>query len=183
MSYICLGWGSLIWRPEDLPLVNKRPDAWREDGPELPVEFLRQSNNGCLTLVIDRNSPQSRVLWNELSVDSLSAAIEALRQREGNTRSSWIGRWPQGDEFECADIVDRWARPRGFSGVVWAAMPAKHDEKDGLRPTQNEAIAYLKALEGDQFDLAEEYVRRAPKQIDTPYRRAIVDELGWHSIQ
>lgn len=159
---VCLGWGSLIWRPEDLPLVDNRPEAWRADGPELPVEFLRVSSNGCLTLVVDESSPDVPVLWNQLSVNTMPEAIEALRLREGDTRRSWIGSWPNDSIFEGGRNVERWARSRSFEGVVWTAIPAKFDSTDHRRPTQAEALNYLLGLSGNVRTRAEEYVRRAP---------------------
>lgn len=40
-------------------------------------------------------------------------------------------------------------------------------------------IESLRALEGADRDQAEEYVRKAPSEVDTPYRRRIVRDLGW----
>ena len=48
---VCLGWGSLIWRPGDLPVGD-----WRDDGPEIKVEFVRESTDHRLTLVLARIS-------------------------------------------------------------------------------------------------------------------------------
>ena len=45
---VCLGWGSLIWRPVDLPVGD-----WRDDGPEIKVEFVRESTDHRLTLMLD----------------------------------------------------------------------------------------------------------------------------------
>lgn len=176
---VCLGWGSLIWRPEQLPLVNNRAEAWKKNGPELPVEFLRVSSNGCLTLVVDSDAPKSRVLWNELAVATLEEAVDHLRRREGDTRRSWIGRWPSSSDFECSEIVDKWARQQGLAGVVWTAIPPRFQEQNSIRPTLAEALDYLGQLEGKRLAEAEEYVRRAPLQIDTPYRRAFTQNLGW----
>ncbi len=47
-----IGWGSLIWDPRGLPIKCK----WHKNGPELPIEFSRISQDGRLTLVIDKNT-------------------------------------------------------------------------------------------------------------------------------
>jgi hypothetical protein len=58
---VCLGWGSLIWNPKDLPVED-----WHGDGPALPVEFARISRGGRLTLVVADSAAQLPVLWTRL---------------------------------------------------------------------------------------------------------------------
>lgn len=179
----CLGWGSLIWDPKELPLTNRRPEAWQDDGPELPLEFARVSKNGRLTLVIDPASAAVRVLWNSLRVASLADAVEALQMREGVETDRPIGRWRSDYEYPFADVIGRWAHSRELKGVVWTALGPRFNGRSGQRPSQDEAVEYLAGLSNGPRCLAEQYVRCAPLQIDTLYRRAIIDALGWSATR
>ena len=51
-----------------------------------------------------------------------------------------------------------------------------------MTPTSAQVIAYLRSLDGQQKTKAEEYVRKAPQQIKTAYRKAIELELGWTAL-
>jgi hypothetical protein len=60
MKIACLGWGSLVWDPRELPVRGK----WFEDGIFLPIEFARQPCDGRLTLVIVPDyEVRARGLW------------------------------------------------------------------------------------------------------------------------
>src|SRR5687768_5156799 len=74
----CLGWGSLVWDPRELPTRGK----WFEDGPFLPVEFARQSSDGRLTLVLVPTGTAVRSLWAPFSIDTVHEARKALGERE-----------------------------------------------------------------------------------------------------
>lgn len=171
---VCLGWGSLIWDQKNLPVKGQ----WHEDGASLPVEFVRQSINGRLTLVIDQSSQLMPVLWAELNVESLSEAAEALRIREG-TACQNIGRWPDSEGFDFGKDVAAWSKGKGVDGVVWTALGPQFSGERGRRPSENESIDYLRGLSGEARALAQEYVQKAPRQIDTAYRRAIMAAFGW----
>lgn len=175
MVIACLGWGSLIWDPRDLPVGG----AWFEDGPLIRVEFSRQSNDGRLTLVIIDSAPEVRSLWATLNSKTLIDARSALMKREGTSKEEYIASWSRGDEApKTIPGLPEWAAGRDITDVVWTALPSRF--ADAARaPTALEAVRYLDGLTDKGRDLAEEYIRRAPLQIDTPYRRAIVQELGW----
>lgn len=176
---VCLGWGSLIWRPGCLPTMGD----WHTDGPELPVEFARQSGDGRITLVIERRAERVPVLWTRLTVGSVDAARRALADREGvclsrNPRS--IGHWSlegASRHRESAGISE-WARVKGADAVVWTALKPRFNN-ELVTPTREEVIGRLWSLEGPERSKAEEYVRKAPSQIRTAYREAIEVELGW----
>lgn len=173
---ICLGWGSLIWQQGELDISGE----WRKDGPEVPVEFLRQSINGRLTLVIEPSSPKLMVLWAMMQTDDIDVARENLRKREGNTKKEYIGVWTQ-DIKSPENIPDlaNWAKQIGATAVIWTALPAKFDGDDFRKPTLEEAIAYLEQLDQTKKELAEEYIRKVPQQISTRYRAGFESYFGW----
>ena len=177
----CLGWGSLIWDPRELPVQG----AWFEDGPLVRVEFARQSRDGRMTLVLDGSARPVRSLWAIMDRTDMAVAAEALRERGGVGTGTprWIGRWNLADDP--ADLVvdlPGWARTRGVDGVVWTALPSKFGGQEGRTPSIEEAVTYLRGLTGTARDNAERYVRRAPRQIDTRYRRRIEAEFSWTPV-
>jgi len=174
MKVACLGWGSLVWRPEALPVRR----VWFADGPLLPIEFARQSDDGRITLVLVSGLPPVRSLWALMSVGELESARAALAKREN---SECIGYWTpdenSGSKF--VPSIERWAVSKGIDAVVWTDLPPKFERRNGRVPTAEEVIGYLQNLSEETQRLAEEYIRRAPGQIDTTYRRRIEAELGW----
>jgi hypothetical protein len=179
MNIVCLGWGSLIWNPRDLK-VSK----WQEDGPALPVEFARVSQDGRLTLVLLNEGHHVPFLHARMEANDLPAAVNALAQREGCSASR-IGTWKRTDAAPGGlrqQAISAWARERNLDGVVWTALGPRFAGMDGRIPTSNEAVAYLRALAGEVKPKAEEYVRKTPRQIRTPYRQVLENELGWTEL-
>ena len=174
-----LGWGSLVWNPGALPIQR----FWHNDGPYIRAEFLRQSSNKRLTLVLSETANPTRSLWATYAGTDRNAACEALREREGiSQRNSamHIGSWTRGQPNpDCILELEPWATAHGINSVVWTALPPKFNGANNTSPTVEEAVTYLSGLEGPERDTAEEYIRRAPQQIDTAYRRRIEAALGW----
>lgn len=204
----CLGWGSLIWDPRELPIRRR----WFEDGPLVPVEFVRLSEKGRVTLVIDENAQPVRVLWALMDPMEIDEAAEALRTREGTSRKNIgvcnlaSGTTPPGPRTKSrkspsrrghdpkralahegvTDAVRQWAQGHGLDAIIWTALQpkwwksGKGKPEDGVPPSSSEEVVeYLRKLKGAKRDQAECYVRRAPRQVDTEYRRAIEAALGW----
>lgn len=179
----CIGWGSLIWNTGSLDVDGH----WRADGPLIPVEYARQSDNGLITLVVVEGCAQVITLWSAFNTRDLAAARESLRRRERilpTHASRFIAHWRRGEDAisEPAATISRWAAEKDFEAAVWTNLPPKFDGIDGRVPTENEVIAYLRTLEGQVRAAAEEYVRRAPRQIATACRGAIERALGWTPV-
>lgn len=177
MTIACLGWGSLIWCQKALPVAG----AWQADGPVMPIEFVRESNDKRVTLVIAPGAPPVQTLWSALDVETLAEAKAALATREGiataNIKHS-IGAWSADVEARAIAGIGEWAEGKGFAHVVWTALKPKIGT-EYRTPTVAEVLAHLTGLSGTDRDRAEEYVRMAPRQIATPYRAAIEEALGW----
>ncbi len=177
MTICCLGWGSLVWNPGVLRCTG----GWRSDGPELPLEFARTSQDGRLTLVLVEGAQAVPSLWTELEYTSPQQAQEALAGREGCSLAG-IGLWP--GEFPLhrpgAQAIGAWAATCGFRAVVWTALRPKFGGTDGDAPASaGAAVEYLRALKAEPKARAREYIERAPSQVRTAFRQAIEKELGW----
>lgn len=174
----CLAWGSLVWNPRQLPVAGE----WFKDGPLAPIEFTRQSDNGRITLVIDQIREPVPVLWTYMSSSNLGEAQKALRDREGISAANWltlIGSWKRGQRPPRGiPELPEWAEARALDAIVWTALAPRFGGRN-ISPSADEVIAYLRGLSGHTLVCAKEYIERAPRQINTDYRRQIEAALGW----
>jgi len=179
MKIGCLGWGSLIWDPRELPIQNR----WFQDGPLLPIEFTRLSADDRITLVLTPGMATVKSLWTLMTVNDLNVAKEALANRE-RTRLEYIGKWSSKaqSQSEYSEQIGRWAYDVGLDTVIWTALPPKWNNQSGLIPTIEEVIVFLKNLSPEKQKNAEEYIRKTPRQINTEYRKKIEEELIWMPI-
>lgn len=192
IAIACLGWGSLVWDPRDLPC---RGD-WHSDGPLLPIEFARASGGAKksdpaekITLVICPDTPRVRTYWTLLDAADIQTARERLAVREyedAKRYPDWIktntGFWERATGKSHgleADTIAAWASAVGLAGVVWTNLPFGFKTSRGVMPNGADVVGFLRALDAAKQPEAEGYVRQAPSQIDTPYRRLIERELGW----
>lgn len=175
----CLGWGSLVWDPRELPIRRK----WFVDGPFIKAEFLRESSDGRITLVLDSSAELVRSLWAVMDSADIDIAREALRKREGDkVHLKDIGVWSSQGKPELAppliQNLPQWAQSHGIQSVIWTALPPKFKGKSYIA-TCEEIIEYLSGLTGATCDNAERYIRLTPRQVDTRYRRQIEATLHW----
>lgn len=181
----CLGWGSLVWDPRELPSSG----GWHHDEPMLPIEFGRESGamknqrGNKMSLVICPGSARVRAYWTVLDVPDMGTARICLAKREGIPKN-WqtdigfadlLNDHARGIE---ADTITSWAAHMGLAGVVWTNLSHKFNNEHVL-PSETEVITFLRSLDDTNREVAEHYVRNTPTQIDNIYRRAIEKEMGW----
>jgi len=81
-------------------------------------------------------------------------------------------------EDEISRNIQDWCKKQKLDAVVWTGLTAKFRNRN-QKPTEDQVIDYLHGTKGEARTKAEEYVRKAPTQIRTPYRKRIETELGW----
>jgi hypothetical protein len=187
MSIAVLGWGSLVWSPGTLQIKT----AWRSDGPRLPIEFARISQDKRLTLVINDGASELPVYWALSERTALNEARENLRLRENSKARDihYLNRDGSAADNAPAHIlssVGKWLSQQHdeLIATLWTGLPANWKEERGADFTVGAAVQYLVELEASQKDQptayarAREYLVNAPPTIDTAVRKAM-RARGW----
>jgi hypothetical protein len=180
-----LAWGSLLWDPHDLQTTAK----FVANGPMLPIEFCRIATDGRLTLAIDETFGALCNTYSAPSaLESLDAAIENLRAREGmpNARAVGFVEPASGRQSDFAmqnhpqvvATIGAWAESGGYDAAIWTALTSNFNEwgKGGEPFSVSAALRYLETLEGEdgpKFAQALAYIRNAPPEVETPVREEI----------
>ncbi|MBK7862488.1 MAG: hypothetical protein IPJ65_28550 [Archangiaceae bacterium] len=185
MKIAIIGWGSLVWDRGVLRIVF----PWKDNGPQLPVEFSRISKTGeragALTLVLAKDVAPSTTCWALSAFEVLGDARQNLLERErcrhlrdihcvdrtGNTFGSSAN--------PVAEAIATWLRAMALDAAVWTGLGSNWEKEQGTSFTVSGAVAYLCSLTGDARVVAEQYVMNAPRGVDTPVRRALAAR-GWN---
>lgn len=174
-----LGWGSLIWKPQDLPYDG----PWRQGGPILPLEFTRVKTGRPLTLVLDPENGvdcPTRYAWS--SRTNLADAIKDLQSRENSSieetgyidlqhNLSSVQDHPEQIDVDC--VVREWCREQHITAAVWTAIPPNFTEELGVEFSVTAATQYLEQLPKPDQDSVREYIQNTPPEITTPFRQYI----------
>ena|SRR2546427_1482147 len=186
MNIAVIGWGSLIWCPGSLRIKTK----WRTDGPMLPVEFARISNDGRLTLVIHPGAAPQHTYWAISEFEVLKGARSNLRERESCPSLSAIHYFPLDADSpaippEVRTQLDAWLpKHEDVQAVIWTGLETNWRTKRGREFSPEDAIRYLGELETEHtraeatYSRAKEYVRNTPPSVQTEVRLQM-QEKGW----
>jgi hypothetical protein len=185
-----LAWGSLILEPKTLSIQT----AFKPIGPRLPIEFSRLSRDGRLTLVIDEANGASCPTYVARSAfDALDPALENLWIREGgggepppqsirnHGRVGFVDRISEtrSDKaierhLRATETIETWATANAYDAVIWTTLASNFSEKADCEPFSTEAaMRYLEVLDQPTLELALNYIRKAPPEIQTPTRLAV----------
>jgi hypothetical protein len=180
MKIVCIAWGSLLWRPGELDLASN----WTQGGPALPLEFARDSDDSDeLALVLCEGATPVPTYIAEMATSDIGEAKAQLRVREklSPDRPEWIASMRAGDDARdgVPAAVALWLTRHAFDAAIWTAIPPKFHGQNGRVPSEDEALEYLAALTGKAQTNAEDYIRRIPAEIMTPYRARFGQHLGW----
>ncbi len=182
MKSVVLAWGSLVWDPRDLKIASE----FAANGPLLPIEFCRISEDGRLTLAIDETFGALCKTYSAPSaLEGLDAARDDLCLREGMADARAIGfvEPASGRQSDFAvqshpqvvATIGAWAESLGYDAVIWTALVSNFDGwgKGGEPFSVSAAMQYLETLEGEdpaKFAQALTYIRKAPPEVETPVR-------------
>lgn len=189
MNIAVLGWGSLIWCPGKLRIRTR----WRPDGPLLPIEFARISQDDRLTLVIHPGSADQPTYWALSEFTTLGEVRDNLRERE-RSKSRDIhhvlrdGNAANGASPGIVKRMTEWlTQHENIEAVVWTGLPSNWKEKRGLNFTPEDAVNFLLELQAEgarpkaTYDRAREYVTNTPPVVDTAVRKAM-RARGWEDV-
>jgi hypothetical protein len=184
MKIAFIGWGSLINNSRGLRITGE----WQKDGPLLPVEYARISNNKSLTLVLYSKASDVQTLWVCTEYEKLSDAIQALKKRERTTEAN-IGFFSRQDNSRRCNAVPSilpriidWTKEKHLDATIWTDLSSNFKEGVKAELTEENALHYLTDLTSQERQRAEKYVLNTPEQIDTKIRRFLKAELGWRSL-
>jgi hypothetical protein len=182
---VVLAWGSLVWEPRDLHIAAK----FMANGPLLPIEFCRVSDDGRLTLAIDETFGALCKTYSAPSaLESLDAARDDLCLREGMADARTVGfveraSGKQSDfalesHPQCVATIAAWAESLGYDAAIWTALTSNFDDwgKGGEPFSVSAALQYLETLEDEdpaKFAQALAYIQKAPPEVETPVREEV----------
>jgi hypothetical protein len=172
-----------VWQPTKRDVTLAHDGDWHTDGPQLPIEFARRTNDGWISLVIVPGAEHlSSTLWTMSALSDLDEAHDNLRRREGTStpriHGVHRGGGPIGEPVtEIADAVAGWI-PDGVDYALWTGLPPEPTWLHEGRVVPEAVLSHAHGLDGETRRVAREYVANAPDQTATPLRPRLLAALG-----
>ena len=167
----------MIWDPRNLYIQN---ETWYNDGPSLPIEFARISDDNRLTLVIKPGWQEVTTFYALSGFEDLDLGIENLSARE-KTNNRNIGYYNFiSQEFRIGRAVEQtrqrlleWEKTHKIDAVIWTDLPPNFVNKKNQPFTLKNIQDHLNGLSRVESSLAKHYIFNTPKQISTRFRMGL----------
>lgn len=185
MKIAILGWGSLLsaTNKKNLSIVGNK---FNSNGPEIPLELTRISNDGRLTLVIDEEvGVTNKAMFAISKHGSINKAFDELVKIE-KVQPNRIGVVDIKNEQTSESAtrhstttmsIAKWAQKNKFDAVLWCGLGRKFKDKINVKFSPNAAVKYLAGLPNTERNNSLKYIKGLPKTIKTPAIELIIKEL------
>lgn len=127
---VYLGWGSLIWNSDFLPILSNA--SWVRSNLKLPLEYSRISDKGKgrLTLVIDnKNGIYNRIWYTKTTTNNVNVAINKLKKREKTVSNNIAYINLKKNKFRINNTpirlvnnIIKWMKNKNFDTVIWTNL-------------------------------------------------------------
>ena len=165
IAVIC--WGSIFWDKGSLKTIGN----WKNDGPELPLEFCRISSHGKskerLTLVLNESSKTCVTYWDLMAATDLKTARNNLRDREGTvTDDIHTFTRNQNPLSSIAKQIEIWlVKHPDVDAVVWTGLTSNWPELRRNKFSNEDFIQYLDSKK-NSIARIKEYFDKAMERIN-----------------
>ena len=145
---------------------------WKNDGPELPLEFCRISSprksKERVTLVLDESSKLCVTYWDLMAATDLKSARNNLRDREGTvTDDIHTFTRNQNPLSVVAKQIEIWlADHPEVDAVVWTGLESNWAQLRKTKFSAEDLVQYLESKK-DSLTKIKEYFEKAPPQVQT----------------
>lgn len=169
IAVIC--WGSVYWDKGSLKTLGE----WKNDGPELPLEFCRISSHGRskerVILALHESSAMSVTYWDILTATDLKTARNNLRDREGAVTDDIETFTRNQNPLSLAAVqIDKWlANHPEIDAVVWTGLGSNWSKIRHTEFSMEDLVQYLDSKKSSIAKTKESF-EKAPAQINTQGR-------------
>jgi hypothetical protein len=75
---------------------------------------------------------------------------------------------------QALSTIERWITYKKYDCAIWTALESNFCKETHQPYSVGAAIRYLESLDEKSLTVALEYIRRAPREVHTPVREAVV---------